>query len=422
MSKPWTLFAKSWKYWKNTPLGLNPVVTALMRRYTGEDNWLSSVLSSDTMDEIGSSLTGTTGKYESILSNLNNALNRLLTGDSLDNLIKWLTHSGQTDESKETMAQQLANQQILNAEEYDRKIDFYERYESPEAMVRQYKQAGLNPMMLAGSGAGQSATGGVGSAGSADAVGSGGGNLLSAISAIAGLSLQQKQVQIQEQDANTRLYDAETRRMQSQDYMRYLRSMTTKIDTENEQLVEIFPYKKELVYQQTQHFQALVDSEYVRQRLMESGISVNEAQEALMLRQEAILAAQEKYSDRYFKAVAQLTELQAKLASVQEQYERRTLENRIESAENQMYDLLFEAALKAEAFKNYTPQQVREWIKTGAQVVGAVAGAAVGAGTLAGASQARGMYQASQFQRTMSPGAAYMENGMLYPNMWTPRY
>lgn len=117
--------------------------------------------------------------------------------------------SSMTTAQKQEMDSQLANQQILNQEEYDRKIDFYERFESPQARVRQYKEAGLNPMLLAGNGASVSASGGVGSPGSASmapsADSSGFPDVLGSILGVMRFGLQSKDTksQIREREQKT---------------------------------------------------------------------------------------------------------------------------------------------------------------------------------------------------------------------------
>lgn len=394
MSKySYTWLGRQYKWLKYTPFANTPLGSLLLRNYSDNSTGLSTIMDGlgNPLGSIGKGAENGFGYFKSILSNLGNALNQLLTGDSLANLIKSLTHSGITDEARETMDLQLENQQLLNQQEYDRKIDFYERFESPEAQVRQYKQAGLNPMLLAGSGAGASASGGVGSAGSAGTAGASGGNLFSAIASIAGVMNQQKQLMIQQQDADTRAYEAETRRNQSVDYMAYLRSLTRKTDVESSQMEEMFPLKKENLIQQTNKLLEEIKSEPVQRALMQSGIDLNTAEKALKYRQEAILAAQEKYSDKYFKAVAELTEAQARLAEVQNEFERRTLENRITGLNAEVNDMILQAGIDAKVFENFTAAQARSWLETGAKVVGGIGAV---------------LYGISRFRVGASPGYA----------------
>lgn len=415
MAKSWTWFAKQWSWLKYTPLGLNPIVSSFMSNYSGRSSvWhdLSGGLSgSSGLFGLANFLNKGGNHFTSILSNLSNALNQILTGDSLENLIKYWTHSGITNETKETMDLQLENQRLLNDEEYQRKIDFYEQYESPEARVRQYMDAGLNPMLLAGGGAGVSASGGVGSAGSAGTAGASGGDPVSLISALASVMYKGKELEI-------RNYEAETHRMQSMEYMDYLRSATGKTNVETEQLRDIYPQKKELLEEQTNYFYELCATEQGHQALMRAGVDTQEAQKALLLRQEAIAAAQEKYSDKYFSATAALAYYQQQLMNTQSEFERRTLEKRIEGLNYQVSDMLFEAALKSKAFSNYNAIQIREWINTGSKVFTSLGSIALGVSGLSSGAAAINQATSAAFARSISPGQAVMSGGLLYPNMF----
>ena len=66
----------------------------------------------------------------------------------IPNFLKKISGSGMTDAEKEASDTSLRNSQILAQEDYQRKIDFYERYESPEALMQQYKYAGLNTALV----------------------------------------------------------------------------------------------------------------------------------------------------------------------------------------------------------------------------------------------------------------------------------
>lgn len=414
MSKySYTWLGRQYKWLKYTPFANTPLGSLLLRNYSDGSTGLSSIMDGlgNPLGSFGKGAKNGFGYFGDILSNLGNALNQLLTGDSLANLIKSLTHSGITDEARETMDLQLENQQLLNEQEYDRKIDFYERFESPQAQVAQYKAAGLNPMLLAGSGAGASASGGVGSSGSAGAAGASGGNLFSAIASIAGVMNQQKQLMIQQQDADIRAYEAETRRNQSVDYMAYLRSLTRNTDTRTDQLIELFPATKLGVERQASYYLELCKSERGRRALMASQVNINEAEEAIKWRQEAILAAQEDNADAYFKATAELQEAYADLAKTQYAFERRTLEKRIEGLNYQVSQILYEAALKSKAFSNFNAAQIREWINTGSRVVGTLGGIAVGAGVAGGLGRAS--YMPVPFSQSFSQSDPYA-NGFNY--------
>lgn len=127
--------------------------------------------------------------------------------DVASNYAKKYGETGLTDREKETVDYQTGAQTMLNEQEYDRKIDFYERFESPEARVRQFKEAGLNPMLLAGNGASVSASGGAGTPGSAAAPSSSEGGLASIIGTI----MQVKNFKLQQQQARSEILERETR-------------------------------------------------------------------------------------------------------------------------------------------------------------------------------------------------------------------
>lgn len=128
---------------------------------------------------------GITSNGEPIFSNV---------GDVVDNLIKGSTGSGLTDAQRQKISSETDAQNWLNEQDYDRKIDFYERFESPEAQVRQYKAAGINPALMYESAPGVSASGGVGpgSAGSAGNSGVELSSLLGLLGNMANLEVQAK--------------------------------------------------------------------------------------------------------------------------------------------------------------------------------------------------------------------------------------
>lgn len=127
--------------------------------------------------------------------------------DVVGNWAKKYGETGLTDREKESTDYQVAAQDMLNEQEYDRKVDFYERFESPEARVRQYKEAGLNPMLLSGNGASVSASGGVGAAGAASAPAS---SPESGLAGIIGTIMQVKNFQLQKRSIESEILKRET--------------------------------------------------------------------------------------------------------------------------------------------------------------------------------------------------------------------
>lgn len=113
--------------------------------------------------------------------------------EMLKALASRLTGTALTPAEKEASALQLQNQQTLNEEDFQRKIDFYEMYESPEAMMRQYKSAGLNPALMYGGAPSVSASGGVGT-GSAGMPSAQMESIAGILSAISGASLRSQEL------------------------------------------------------------------------------------------------------------------------------------------------------------------------------------------------------------------------------------
>lgn len=134
-----------------------------------------------------------------MFGSIGQAVDSILKGDVVGNLINGATGSHLTDAQKEEINYETAAQNSLNEQDYYRKIDFYERFESPAAQVEQYKNAGLNPALMYQGGANISASGGVGSGSAGNAGGSAVVGLLSALGGLAGniMSMKTRQQQIQ---------------------------------------------------------------------------------------------------------------------------------------------------------------------------------------------------------------------------------
>lgn len=93
-----------------------------------------------------------------------------------------LTGKQMTQADKDAAKMEYEYNDMLARNDYDRKIDFYQRFESPSALVSQWKGAGVNPMALfGGSSPSVSASGGVGSGSVNASVSSGGESLVSGL-------------------------------------------------------------------------------------------------------------------------------------------------------------------------------------------------------------------------------------------------
>lgn len=315
------------------------------------------------------------------------------------------TGSGMTVAEQQAAALSLQNQQILDDEDYQRKIDFFERYESMPAQVRQAKEAGVNPMALfGGSSPSVSASGGVGP-GSAGAQTSAGSALGGVLSAILGTFTKMQQINTErfltssQQDINR--YQAETARIQANNYGAYLAALTEGQQQKNSVFYEAFGvdmHNKQSDTKakeaQAQYLNEVAASETVRRRLMDSGIRLNDSQTAMNEVQKAILKAQEMYSDRYFKAIAEISEYQSTIvaqdANVAERLGANGKDFLYHRAVAECADMIFKAGMdldiwEGDAFKQSVDGKMtkKDWTSTvfsllktilaGGAVVGATA-------------------------------------------------
>lgn len=277
------------------------------------------------------------GSPQEVSSSVGGWLSRLWNG--IKNWFKGKTGSGMTDADKEASELSLRNQQILNEQEYDRKIDFYNRFESPLAQVTQYKNAGLNPMLLGSSGASMSASGGIGSAGSAPADNSASlGSMLDVLGTLLNFKLQSRRLDIEE-----RAVQLDADRNPSV-ISRNLGSAEVSYASAEEKraLVE---KKAAQLDAQTEVFKDSLNTAKVERELKRAQISKAEADAALSIRQEALLAIQEKYSDKYWENTLDIQESQKALnaaATAKNYVECRYLEQQIENLQTENDNMLKE--------------------------------------------------------------------------------
>lgn len=348
--------------------------------------------------------------FDSFTDGIGDFFHYLLT--SVRSYIAKVTGTAMTNAERQMAATSLRNQQTLNQEEYDRKIDFYERFESPEAQVRQYKEAGLNPMLLAGSGAGAAASGGVGSAGSAPAQSV---PMADILGSILGFMTKKKQL---DQEKALREYENETHRLQVDNYGAYLAALTAGQEQKNSVFFEAFGVDmqgKEADIKakeaQANYLNEVAGSEVVRRALMESGIRLNDSVTAINVIQKAVIKAQEKYSDRYFKAIAEISEAQATIEGINASVESKLAENGKEYQYHarvaECADMIFKAGMdldiwEGEAFKKAVSGEMTKKDWTGAVV--SVLKTLIGAGAVVGASALRSSAR-----------------GIVPPSPWTPQ-
>ena len=309
----------------------------------------------------------------------------------MDNLLNYYGHTGMDDRTKEEMDYQLQNQQLLNEEAYERQIDFYERFQSPSALVSQYKDAGLNPMLLAGSNPGASATSQP--SGSAAGASHSGGDIMGFLSNVFSIFMKASQFDdsliLEKMRVGVAQFDAETRRQQVVNqkslWDTIIRLNNQKFDY-NEQL---YPASIDNLKANTANLQQMVLTGAADEALKRANIGRVEAETALAIRQEALLQIQQKHADSYYSLQNSLLYYQNQIAATQNDFERRTLEKRIEIVNKQL-DLMvldetgkiLQNGLAGYDFSTFKQRNAREWVNTGVRAVTALAGLAGGAGML----------------------------------------
>lgn len=289
-------------------------------------------------------------------------------GDALESYVNAQTGAGLTGAQKESAALSLKNQQILNEEDYQRKIDFYEQYESPSAQVRQYKDAGLNPALMFGNGASVSASGGIG-AGSAPAPSPDGvDSLVGAISSLKSLELKKQQMYLDyslQLDKNRIERDS----VKNQgDWLRILgrktEAETTGVQLNNDFLQETFlsrvqgaENESQLKANMSKNLVSLVESREYQNKLWDAQTGLTNAQKGLVsaettgqMLQNAILRAQKNYADEYFSATAKLQTALWQYQSTQNTFLEKTLQARISQAEYELSHLIIRAGMDARVY------------------------------------------------------------------------
>lgn len=177
--------------------------------------------------------------------------------------------------------------------EYDLKEKFYQAHESMPAKVAEYQDAGLNPMLIAGSGPVAASTAPSASGASAPAM-----NEL--FSAILNYKLGQRKLDIEEQLLPYRQGELGTR-------------SGLNIARANE-INTLLPERVENLRENTNLLIERAVSEQYNQDLMAAGITQKEAEAALLVRQEAILAIDEKNRQRFLDIDMDLKSAQARMA------------------------------------------------------------------------------------------------------------
>lgn len=329
---------------------------------------------------------------------------------------------------REAAALSLSNQQQLNEEEFERKQEFYEQYESPAAQVRQYKDAGLNPMLLGG-GAGVSASGGIGSAGSAPASNtlSSGMDFGSLISSVLGYDMQQKQMKQQKDIVDKEialkrelgLGELAVHQSQADALNRYYSSLATGQDNENRVFDTVFGWRARAAQdehnfkvEETNRLKVLIESDRVQKQLLEKNLEIADVDLAIKQFMEAQERAKAKYADEYWKATAEIQTATAFLQQGQANIFRETWEKQLDAARASLQHIIVKAGMdeeifNSEAFKRHNQgvmtrsEKWGAWSNVASTIIGAVTAIAVPyAGAMAGA---KGIFAPTLPQSTFIP-------------------
>lgn len=311
--------------------------------------------------------------------------------DIFGNVAKKISGSGLTDADKELQKLQYTYNNQLAENDFERKIDFYNQYESPAAQVAQYKAAGLNPALMYQGGASVSASGGVGASGVSGST-AGDSGLMQLLGVITGFAQKQQQID-NEYDLRNQQIGIDRQRLEMQERLNgrlgdYYFAQTENVRQATDITRELFPINKEMLIKQNAYVSEMIKSAEVQRSLDLQGISESKAREALARRQELFLIAQERWGDELTAAQSKLMSAQKELAAsmtagqnISNQYHQRTLEKRVEQATWECNEILLRAANYAKDYEYAGQQNAREWVKIGADVVktaGTVFGAVYG--------------------------------------------
>lgn len=335
-------------------------------------------------------------------------------GELLKALVSRLTGVALTPAEREASALQLSNQQTLNEEDFQRKIDFYERYESPQAMIQQYKAAGLNPALMYGGAPSVSASGGIG-AGSAGMPSAQMESIAGIISAISGASLRSQQqrfdMKMREKELELEGEKLGIQRNQSEAYADFLRSQQAGQDITNRNLQDIYDLNKENVSAKTRELLENVKTAPVQRALLRADIGVKEASEVLMKVNTRIASADADVRAKYNAIMIRSAELQRDMLQVSSEYQRQLLDQEVLRNARELNLLFQQVGMGNLDLKYYRSN--RNWehglglARTVVTAGGIAAGFAFGGRAIGAAS----VLSAPTFGQTLQYG---------YPNLWSP--
>lgn len=259
------------------------------------------LLKGSGLGSLFSGLTGLTGDILPGLGNLLKGAGNLWenTGDSAESWFDSKTGRALTGAQREQ--NQFEHDEAELA--YQRQIDYYNQFQSPDAMMRQYREAGLNPALMMTGGNEGSVSPISPPQASGTSAGSQTASLGDIVSLFSNLSLLDAQRQKLVAEAKNTNADTDYKEAQTTGQQIANKFLPTQYETN----IENMQANTNLVLSQ-------IDSEVVRRDLMRSDIDLNDAKTALTL-QQAYLASLDAETRR------ELNQLEVKLKDIQTRYE-----------------------------------------------------------------------------------------------------
>lgn len=348
-------------------------------------------------------------------------------GKPLENYLKKYTEADITPREQAKIDAESAASDVLAQHAYERDIDYFERFLSPEAQVKHYAAAGLNPALMYEGGASISGSLGApqGSAGSADAGSAGIGAITSILSSLLQYDSRNKQIETDKMLELRRL-DQQDKQLKFMD--RYYSALAQGQENNNSKFEELFLLNADEIRSRTgrnwseadlndmriSQISQLMDTEVLKQELLDLDISLREKQIVAQGIANAIARAQSKYSEQYFKAVADIQSAQALISQGEAGIFERTLKKREEAAVAELNDIIIRAGIDAKAFETFGKMTHKDWTQLVGKIVGITIGSAAAVGGRAISASARASGGPFVYFPGTMPNTSYSSGPLLY--------
>lgn len=238
--------------------------------------------------------------------------------DVIDSAVKKYTGTGLTGAENEANdftaneAQKQRDWEALEAEKaYERQREFYQDFQSPRAMIQQYQEAGLNPALMYGNGAGVaspiSAPQGSGGA-AAQSVKPDSGDLMQLIATLANIGFRKKEV-----DAEVQLKGAQSN---------YYNNMAIGQGNENDVFFDRFELWKQIQNKNLAEIDSRIFLNSADAELKRQNISESEARTTLLHYQGLVARSEAIYADKLNESLLSLRASAEELNKANAEYAR----------------------------------------------------------------------------------------------------